>query len=290
VKTAPGNDGISLQVRPSSHGPVFCSRLLMVDESGLAPPHYADSMYPRAVSTPVITGSHLGQTLDMHSSHNLSQASLHQAEMCHTPDLRRTPDHHHNPDLCQTPSMSHPSSVGQTSDLSRSTDLSHDMAHTPDMHESSSLDESTSSNRNQMLSDNSADEKFVCDLCDKAFPTKHKLSLHKRTHRKKVPSADEDKAGSSAGPGGAPDRGALADELPDKRSSQEDLPFVCPDCGRGFRMKMALACHMRYHAEERSYTCTDCGQSFTSRWARSPQLCDKCKHGPCAKPVPKPCK
>lgn len=133
-------------------------------------------------------------------------------------------------------------------------------------------------------------ERFACNSCDKVFLSRNKLSMHKRAHRKKVKAHPRiiNEATSS---------GELLRE--DSTSSQDqkvssenygDSSFICSTCGRGFRLKMALACHMRYHAEERTYTCADCNQTFSSRWVRSPQLCDKCRHGPGAKPVPKPCR
>ncbi|KAJ1522264.1 hypothetical protein ONE63_002567 [Megalurothrips usitatus] len=130
---------------------------------------------------------------------------------------------------------------------------------------------------------------FECNLCDKAFENRNKLTMHKRAHRKKLKS--HPKAASDAS-----SSGELMNEVSTSSQDQKLSPdsdgssFICSTCGRGFRLKMALACHMRYHAEERTYNCTDCNQTFSSRWIRSPQLCDKCRHGPGAKPVPKPCR
>lgn len=132
-------------------------------------------------------------------------------------------------------------------------------------------------------------ERFPCNACDKVFASRNKLSMHKRAHRKKLkvqqkPTNDPSSSGESLN--------EVSTSSQDQKVSTESdgSMFICSTCGRGFRLKMALACHMRYHAEERTYTCTDCNQTFSSRWVRSPQLCDKCRHGPGAKPVPKPCR
>lgn len=132
-------------------------------------------------------------------------------------------------------------------------------------------------------------EKFACNSCDKVFASRNKLSMHKRAHRKKPKGQLK-----AVGDGSSSNEllGEVNSSAQDQKLSadSEESSFICTTCGRGFRLKMALACHMRYHAEERSYTCADCNQTFSSRWVRSPQLCDKCRHGPGAKPVPKPCR
>lgn len=158
----------------------------------------------------------------------------------------------------------------------------------PEIGQDASHDLSPNSSSNTSLQVPPID-KFACNSCDKVFVSRNKLSMHKRAHRKKLKIQHKTiHDGSSSSE--ITNEGNSSSQDQKNSPENDESSFICTTCGRGFRLKMALACHMRYHAEERSYTCTDCNQTFSSRWVRSPQLCDKCRHGPGAKPVPKPCR
>ncbi|NWZ17061.1 ZN623 protein, partial [Agelaius phoeniceus] len=43
----------------------------------------------------------------------------------------------------------------------------------------------------------------------------------------------------------------------------EERPFLCPDCGKGFKQNSTLVTHQRIHTGARPYECPQCGKSFT---------------------------
>ncbi|XP_068099795.1 zinc finger protein 436-like isoform X2 [Hyperolius riggenbachi] len=42
-------------------------------------------------------------------------------------------------------------------------------------------------------------------------------------------------------------------------------PYLCSDCGKGFRFKSGLLTHQRIHTAERPYSCPECGKCFSQK-------------------------
>ncbi|KAE8747928.1 hypothetical protein FOCC_FOCC005317 [Frankliniella occidentalis] len=249
------------------------------------------------VDSPVDTGSH--SQVEMSSLLPVVSEQVGLAE-----DISVSPrgDHEHRPGLeedgSNLTSNSYPislyagvstgtPSVNSEASVIVSTSI-HINSYGQDLGQDASQELSPNSSSNTSLQEPPLD-RFACNSCDKVFVNRNKLSMHKRAHRKK--HKVQQKAVTDASNSGEL-MGEISTSSQDQKLSTDNdgSSFICSTCGRGFRLKMALACHMRYHAEERTYTCNDCNLTFSSRWVRSPQLCDKCRHGPGAKPVPKPCR
>lgn len=64
----------------------------------------------------------------------------------------------------------------------------------------------------------------VCEICKRAYKTKHLLKTHLLTHGEKT--------------------------------------FLCSDCGKGFVTKAALQSHLKVHTGEKPHTCSFCKKSF----------------------------
>ena len=70
------------------------------------------------------------------------------------------------------------------------------------------------------------DERFICKMCDKYFPSASKLKIHIRMHT-------------------------------------GEKPYECKVCGKSFTTNGELTTHKRMHAGNKPYECKECGKSFS---------------------------
>ncbi|XP_065075778.1 uncharacterized protein LOC135699441 [Ochlerotatus camptorhynchus] len=98
--------------------------------------------------------------------------------------------------------------------------------------------------------------KFKCDLCDKAYVTRHGLESHRSVHPEyhrvncdvcfKPFSNDKDMQYH-------------------KKRVHVDASFVCEVCGKAFKVQSQLKTHILIHQDSKGYQCEYCGRSFAQR-------------------------
>ena len=96
-----------------------------------------------------------------------------------------------------------------------------------------------------------------CDMCEKRFPAKSNLRLHKRNmHNVGATSTNTTVTNSN----GDKTQQLTATAVASDRSSGD---FKCMVCAKGFTEKSNLARHMFSHTGKRQYKCEICEKSFT---------------------------
>ena len=99
-------------------------------------------------------------------------------------------------------------------------------------------------------------ENFRCDICSSEFPTLYGMEAHKKCVHEKLPCTE---CGKLVGVKHMK-RHKLSAHAPD-----DQKPFKCNRCGKGFITKMYLSDHINVHTGEKPYNCQYCSQSFASR-------------------------
>lgn len=99
---------------------------------------------------------------------------------------------------------------------------------------------------------------FKCGECEMVFETPSKLSNHKRNkHSESVTCEHCGKLCNS--------KKLYRKHLADKHTADEDKPFHCSHCGKGFTEERAMKVHTYTHTGEKPYHCDLCDKSFGDR-------------------------
>ncbi|KAG8524035.1 LOW QUALITY PROTEIN: Zinc finger protein 169 [Galemys pyrenaicus] len=101
----------------------------------------------------------------------------------------------------------------------------------------------------------SGERPFLCLECGRSFLQKIALILHNRTHMEEKPFVCPDCGRERLLPEG------IAPPTPDLTFR----PFLCLECGHGFRQQSLLLSHQVTYSGEKPYVCPDCGHGFRQK-------------------------
>lgn len=104
-------------------------------------------------------------------------------------------------------------------------------------------------------------KQYSCDHCEKKYTRKDSLLNHSRTHTDHRPSflcAICEKRFY--------DKKNLMTHL---MCHSDDRPFICSQCGHGFKRLGTLNKHKRIHTGEKPYSCSNCGKRFPYKYSLS---------------------
>ncbi|XP_070551549.1 zinc finger protein 391-like [Ptychodera flava] len=95
---------------------------------------------------------------------------------------------------------------------------------------------------------------FMCMECGKSFKRNYNLTIHKRTHSRKLPFTCHQCGRKFT------QTSNLNTHLMTHSKTQ---PYTCKFCGKRFSRKGNLQRHLRIHTNEKPYKCKDCDKRFS---------------------------
>ena len=97
---------------------------------------------------------------------------------------------------------------------------------------------------------------YLWDICSREYPSKSSLQDHKKVAHYKIPCTE---CGKLVGVSSLK-RHMLQSHPPD-----DQKPYRCDTCGKGFISSNYLANHINTHTGDKPHKCNYCPQSFASR-------------------------
>ena len=97
----------------------------------------------------------------------------------------------------------------------------------------------------------------TCEICNKTFKHPMYLENHRKGHFTELPCEQCSKTY----------RSRLALRKHEKTAHCDETPYVCNQCGHGFKQAESLKKHMTVHDKSTVYTCPHCSKTFT--WKNS---------------------
>ncbi|XP_040177889.1 gastrula zinc finger protein XlCGF57.1-like [Rana temporaria] len=123
---------------------------------------------------------------------------------------------------------------------------------------------------------------YTCEECGKGFALRSMFILHQRTHSReqttksecgglqsveKIFPWSESEMSDLVGPHGVHSANEPSEPVPHTHVKVRTVekPFLCLECGKGYRQKRHLLTHQRIHTGELPFKCSECAKCFNEK-------------------------